>query len=590
MRLGLAAAALLVLASALPAAAQSGQGLLGVYAENRREGLPNFVTEDLVLTGFALVQRHAQQRLEEQTLVPLHTRFVARLAERVATADRDPVSEANADFLAVVAALDRGSCEGLADQAGEECGLAMAAAGIAPSPLWGYRIDYSQLQPRGRYAQEESLRPYFRSVRYAGTVLFAVKPSAATGVDAERAERHAAQALALVRLISADTELADLRAEQERWLGWRFGPADDLTDADLRAVMEEAESPDAEALFAYAQAHDRHPRIIGGVLDAAKLEEGVTAAQAMTGWRLLPSRYAAEVAAFQRLVYDGTGTYLGPAEGKKGPPFGLALVDNRPVKGYPSAIELMALLGSAPAREILERRGEHRFEGYAAAFEEAAAIVSGGEGRNGDYLRFMSTALGAPVPQGAERLNALQAFWTWQRYLDLLYQKQSYTLAGKGMAMESPRAGARLEPSTALYRALAALVAAERRQDPEAPYWTQFAKLLDRLIVISARIDAGQSPSADDERLLNEIDRTLLELVGAEDRPIVVDVHTNPTEGLVVEEALGWAREVRLGPARGARFDHREFKQPLTERLTDAAWIERLYEEAAQGGDDVSVP
>lgn len=588
------AVTLLVFALALPGGVQAEQGLLGLYAKNRQEDVPNFITEDLVLTGFALVQRRAQWALESEVLVPLHERFIARLSERLAAsrqgAHDDPATLANVAFIATVAALNRGQCDGLKGMAAEECSLAMAAAGISQSPIWGYQIDYSQLQPRGRYTQSERLGRYFRSVRYAATALFAIKPTAATGVDTERAERHAEQALALVRLIGADPELTELRATQERHMAWRFGRADDLTDADLRAILEQDEAPDAKAMLAYAKVHDRLPSIIGGVVDAGLLEEGVSAAEAMAGWRLLPSRYTAEAAAFQRLVYDGTGRYLG-RKGEGDIPFGLALIDNQPVKGYPTAIELLALLGSAPARERLEARGEHRFEGYSAAFAEATETLSEeGGGRNGAYLAFMTNALAAPEPPGADRLNAMQAFWTWQRYLDLLYQKQSYTLTGKGMAMDAPRAGARLEPSTDLYRALAELVAVETDRGGAKAYWGQLDDLLTRLIEMSERVAAGQALSKADEQWLNDLDLEIEALAGGEDGPIVVDVHTNPAEGQVVEEALGWARAVQAGKARGARFTHYELKQPLANRLTDEAWIAQLREQTAQGDQDVVEP
>jgi hypothetical protein len=92
--------------------------------------------------------------------------------------------------------------------------------------------------------------------------------------------------------------------------------------------------------------------------------------------------------------------------------------------------------------------------------------------------------------------------------------------------------------------------------------------------------------SAEHEQVLNDIDRTLLDLAGGEDGPIVVDVHTNPAEQQVVEEAIAWAREVRAGTARGARFDHRELKQPLAQRLTDSAWIARLHKERDEADTD----
>ena len=43
--------------------------------------------------------------------------------------------------------------------------------------MWGQVIDYSQFKPRGRYNRTPEMQDFFRAFRYAGAVLFAVKPS-----------------------------------------------------------------------------------------------------------------------------------------------------------------------------------------------------------------------------------------------------------------------------------------------------------------------------------------------------------------------------------------------------------------------------
>ena len=109
--------------------------------------------------------------------------------------------------------------------------------------------------------------------------------------------------------------------------------------------------------------------------------------------------------------------------------------------------------------------------------------------------------------------------------------------------------------------------------------WQPLAELVARILTISATLDRGQTISAAAERFLNGLDTQLLALSGKGDHPIAVDIHSHPAEGLVVEEAIGWARPVLAGPARGARFSVYEVKQPLGERLTDTAWRERLNDQ-----------
>ena len=103
---------------------------------------------------------------------------------------------------------------------------------------------------------------------------------------------------------------------------------------------------------------------------------------------------------------------------------------------------------------------------------------------------------------------------------------------------------------------------------------------------------------------LNNLDKAFLELTGQKDMPIVVDVHTEPNSGQVLEEAIGYPKSIYYGlkksnvvildpgandyglesnaVARGALFTHYEFKHPMSDRLTDAAWQAMLKERQAQ--------
>jgi hypothetical protein len=598
---GAPAAAALQTVAGTPATATA-PGLLTLYARNRAEGIPNYVTEDLLLIGYSLAAREATKALEDQAIRPRFADFIAALATGLAalptataaaqTPDATPAvtaqaTQANRTYLAVLLALlgtDQAAARAAlpAGPALAEFDLVVAAQGIAPSPLWGYPLDYGQFKPRGRYTEDPALAAYFRAMRYAGALLFPVQGSAATGVTPETAARMTVQALQLVGVIAADPRLKEQRDTLEGLLAWHFGPADDLSDADLGQVR--AAHPDAapaavaQSLLAYAKTHGHQPRILGGLVDADRLEPGLTTRDVLTGWRLLPARYSADSAAFQRLVYDATGAYQGGVADADGTaPFGLAVIAGQPVKGYPTYRELLALLGSEQAASELKQAGEERFAGYQEAARDARKVLDAAAGGNGAHLRFLRDALAAPATDRAARDNAAAAFWTWQRYLDVLYAKQSYTVSGKGLELDPARPGATLEPSTDLYRALGTLVAEQQRQAPDTAPWQAFGTLLERVVKISEQ----HQPAADDQAFLNDLDRRLLALGGGTaDTPIVVDIHVNPAAGQVVEEAIADAVVVRQGKARGARLSHREFKQPLDQRLDDAGWRARLAAEA----------
>lgn len=557
------------------------QSLFEIYEDNRQQGRPNFITEDLLLLTYALIQQQAWAQTEREQVQPRLHALLDGLSAAVAD-DADAPGLANREFLALLQALLADRAEGLAGaRAQAEWRLVQAAAGIAPSPLFGASIDYSQFRPRGRYAESPQLAAWFRTVRYAQAALFGVQPSRATGLDAPTAARLAAQAARLAQRLGQDERLAALYTELETGLAAQFGPADDLTVADVQAVLaagDDATTPLAERLQQYARSHARLPRILGAVVDASALEPGLTPAMALTGWRLLAARYTPEAAAMQALVHDRVGRH--DCRGECPTPFTLSVIDGQPVKGFPSVFELLALLGSQEARSALQHTGEDRYEGYAAAYASAGELLAAaGDGPAGERLALLRTGLASAADSGIHIVNraaALLGFWTYQRRLDQLYTKQSYTLSGKGLGpMPGTRAGARLEHrSLPLLEALARLVAHEQARSPH-PARLAFAELLGHCIEMAGRRQAGEPASADDEAFLNELDRALRGLADGGDAPVVVDLHTSAASGEVLELATG-AHAVRSGPAVGARFTIYEFRQPLAERLTDAAWDERL--------------
>lgn len=584
-----AVAVVLMLAGA-PIVARAGLALpapetvFGVYERNRQQGRPNYITQDLLLLAYALIRERAWEETERAELLPRVGELFASLQQAADDEPDDEPGRANRELAGLLVALVTDAAEPPAgERARAEWRFVRGAAGVASSPLFGARIDYSQFRPRGRYTATPALAAYFRAVRYAQTALFGVQPSAATGLDAATAERLAVQAARLAARLGGDGPLADLYRRIETVLGEQFGPADDLVVADVLAVTS-ADAGDGRPLAArlagHAASHDRLPRILGGVVDHHRLEPALTPAHALVGWRLLAARYTPESAAMQGLVWDRVGRHL--CTGDCPAPFTLSLADGQPVKGMPNVLELPALLGSAGARAALTRAGDDRYAGYADAWRrvsghlDADAAADGPASARLAFLRagFDDAATG-PAP---ERLVAMLGFWTYQRRLDQLYVKQGYTLAGKSLDLTPPaaRSGATLEfEALPLLRSLARYVDHEQVVATH-PARLAFRELLAHCIGIAERVQAGAAPDAGDEDFLNRLDQVLLGLAGGGDAPIVVDLHTDAASGEVLELATGPARTVRHGEATGARLSVYQFRQPLAERLSDDAWRERL--------------
>ena len=572
-----------------------------IYEQNRKDGTPNYITEDFILLGYSMIRVDVMRSREREVLAPLLRELISALEQGHAAAGEDAVALANRDFIAVLRALVDGNGEvgeaGDRTRAQTELDIVLAASEVAPSALWDRSFDYSQFRPRGYYAEDDSLARYFRTIRYAGGVLFPVVPSEATGVSAEQAHLASLQSRTFVDLIENDAELAALYGAFVEELTWQYGPSDDLTNSDLRAIPVEPAHTFGQRLLDHARENGIQPRILGDLVDRSKLEPGRTLADVVTGWRLLSQRRTPESEAFQGMVFDGTGPYESLPEAEAADnsiPDTLTLIDGQLVKGFPLLAELMCMWGNQLSCRNLRDQGESRFDAYWDAIGQGRRILASAEGLARLERPLMVYALSHCAGYCEDRLTAMRAFWTWQRYASALHAKQSYTPTGKGIALQPlRRRGARVEPSLAIYMALARMVEGHRQHTPH-PSWDAFAVILDRMIDIAARHDML---SVADETFLNNVDAELKALTGGPDEPIVVDIHTNAARGEVLYEATGLARVIdednrpwsKEGTARGARFSQCEFFAPLGERLTDAEWRLRLQGQPTQEGNPFQI-
>ena len=576
--------------------AQAGEGeprgMFQLYEDNRKAGIPNYITEDFILLAQSLVINQAVTEIEAQVLRPDLQALVEGLISNIKaqTNGPDKIAQANLNFLSVVKALLNGRDQapsapdpGLVQ---EEIKKVLAAKGLAVSKIALQKIDYSQFRVRGKYTKSQDLGRYFRAVRYAGTVLFPVKESKATGINGQTADRLTLQALALSRLLIRDPGLSKVRLRLDRNLTLLFGPSEELGPRDyLQAAGEENRPAPArlrQTLLRISREQARQPGIISLVVDLNALEQGVTVRDVATGWRLLPGRFTPDSAAFQALVYGRVGQYQG-----QGRPFSRTVAEGKVVKGFPLALELMALLGSGPAGERLLAGDETSYQGYGEAATKAKACLAKGSGIPAQGLRIINYWLSrgqAAQKDDLRRLNTCLGFWTFQRYISLLYAKQSYTARAKSVSLSPDRDSAWLEPAPELYLYLQDQIV-DLSEVLESKRLTRMALILGRLKDISQKELMVGALAKEEIDFLNQLDLTLLKLTGGKDLPIVVDVHTEPNSGLVLEQGLGHPglvfRELDGKKARGGLFNYYEFKHPLADRLTDEKWRKMLGDKAA---------
>ncbi len=582
---------------------ETAPSIFSVYADNRDNGIPNHITADLALISYSLLRQNSIQIQEEQTIIPQFSAFLNGLEEaldgqKVALASLPEGATArkalktNVQLVQLLQSLmhpDR--AQSLDEPMKAEFTRVMDATDLHDSYLWGRRLDYTQYKPRGRYTRDAESEQFFRAFRYISGQWFAVKPSAATSISVEECQLQTAQLIQLVELIQENESLQAQRQALQKALDWQFGVSEDLRDTDVVKVLQANQNDDdylalSRALFDHAVEHKRQPSVIDAVVELNLVESDAYLQDVVTGWRLIPSRISVQMATQQALLHDQTGGYVGDDNER---PFGYGVVNGQGVKSYPSAQEWLALISDEDSvlKSELLQSPEASFVGYETAFAYSQRQLGKLEGAELLHAQIVQKGIDAfdagRIAHEQTYLDeqTLHGFQTWQRFLDVLYTRQSYTASAKGlMLVDAKRESASLDAATDLYLMLAHAARVHWRRTAVVE-WQAFAKIMDELVDLSAKTAFGGVLSVADIEYLNNMDRSLSHLTGGLDDPIVVDVHTNPNENRVVQQATGYARLVFkdvLGQSRhrGARLSFYEFKQPAASRMTVEQWRTEL--------------
>ncbi|GAH54359.1 unnamed protein product, partial [marine sediment metagenome] len=227
--------------------------------------------------------------------------------------------------------------------------------------------DYSQYVPRGHYTRNEKFKKYFKTMMWYGRIDFKLKPG-----TKEPAITHGKK-MTLQAILMTDAFLKD----KEAFKLWKkiyeptvyfVGKTDDLyVDDYLKLVKEIFPSPgtvdkyvDQSKLSQFIEeaAKLRPPKILSG---AAFVEEGEFAVSTK-GFRFMGQRFIPDSYMFQELVYgikDRKEILKYKGEEK---PFTMEVIPNvGPARAFPRGLDILAVLGSKRALEILEKEGDTEY-------------------------------------------------------------------------------------------------------------------------------------------------------------------------------------------------------------------------------------
>jgi hypothetical protein len=613
--------------------------IIAPYESLRRDNVPLFITADTLLHLYHIQFDETLMEIEQNEFyIDISYLTSSLLDEAIAQyegydGDLKEAARRNVAYLAVAQKLidpNAAVPEIIAETVAGEMAKINAHAGFEPSEIFIYNEDYSQYVPRGHYTRSEQLKRYFRTLMWYGRMAFLLKgadvwgPSGGALISVYDAKIQTLQAVLLAS--SIDLVVVGQRSGSEIWsriyaiTAFYVGLADDLTPYEyLEAIndifgktFEPTDLLDDDNFFALKTelALLRSPEIFGGTgnvmvtppVTPEALDEVLDKTK---GLRFMGQRFIPDSYMFQHLVFPEVLDYTGDMDPR---PFTYGFTGVRGARCYPRGLDVMSLLGSEQALNILTEQGDTDYTGYQEQFDKLKdefdslgvydcnrnlywgwlySLRSLIEGFGEGYPSFMRTQA-----WDKKELNAALSFWTELRHDTILYAKQSYTPVETSMP---PAVTGYVEPVPEFYGRLLALTRMTRAGLREFDALSAQAKerivnfeaILQRLLEIANKELTNKALAENDYSYIRNFG-TILEgaVVGVEPKGIattlVADVHTHTAEGNVVEEAVGYVDLIIVAcptPDDGSIFfaagpvlSYYEFKHPMSDRLTDEAW------------------
>lgn len=490
--------------------------------------------------------------------------------------------------------------------------------------------DYSQYVPRGHYTRNEQFQKYFRAMMWYGRIDFKLLGFAEDGAPSEIGRKMTLQALLVTEALSRDPEAMRLWRQIYEPTVYFVGKTDDLTVDDYASLAKDVFPGEGLARLADKARQAEFMRQAKGLRVPKILSGAGRSAAGTQGFRFMGQRFIPDSHIFQEMVFGATGP--GKLEpGFKftgaGEPFTMVDLPNvGPTRAFPRGLDVMAVLGSRRALELLRKGGDTAYSDYDGQLSWLSGLYAAttpAEWRQNLYWRWLHALLplleerkaGGPQPFLAgpawrdKELQTALGSWTELRHDTILYAKQSYTGMGKSIFTPDFAYGY-VEPAPEVYARLAAMFRDLRMSLGTLGLATEgipqkleeFETVLTRLKEISVKELASQALNEAEYRFLSEFDGILRSLTRFPPQlmkritsdtdtrmDIIADVHTEPNFGNVLEEAVGSPANIyvlvrddrgyRL--CRGGVFTYYEFKQPMANRLTDELW-QRMGQDKAR--------
>jgi hypothetical protein len=623
------------------------------YQKLKDQEVPVFVTTDSVLHLYHIQFDETLRVIEEKEFYPDLVKFSRAFQQEMqkrydgAGGREKAAYQKGLAFFSVALKLLDPQAEvppAVKDLVNQELTLIEAHAEFKESPIFIYKEDYTQYVPRGHYTRSEELKRYFKAMMWYGRMTMLIKGAKDFGPDAHQpalVSEDEAQAQTILGCAIAGM-LGDLKVDQRTaaqvWermyvvTAYYVGLADDLTPLDYRTALGKVfgntfepgtlVDPDAFLKLKAELVKLRKPAIYSGTGESGvnlDLEPGRQPTREQLdrilgktqGFRVMGQRYVPDSYMLGQLVTPAVG-----GGGNNGAFTTVMIEDYGPVRAFPRGLDVMAVLGSDRAREIVRELGDDgaaNYESQMKKLRDEFGAISAAEWNRNLYWSWLYCLAGLVKPVSGpgwptfmtttawqdKELSAALGSWSSLRHDTILYAKQSYTptvtaeSARPEPAPPKPVVGY-VEPAPEFYARLIALTRMSidglgemKVLDNESMGRLKaLGEILTRLQAISEKELRNEELSEDDyEFIRNFGDRLSAVVAGASEKGqktvLIADVHTDQNSKKVLEEGTGYLRllvvayklpqgHVLIGA--GPALSYYEFKHPMDDRLTDEKW------------------
>lgn len=568
-----------------------------------------YITPDLLFEQTHVLFSESLEVVEKHVLLPDLTAALLELhkvtEEKLNKEEKEEIKKLythNLDYLkTAICLINKDAIIPKTGAVAEELALVLGAKDIKDSPVMGYKEDYTQYIPRGHYTKDPNLERYFRAITWLGRMGFYVEPNPAANLSKEMVSRLVGQATLLTSSFRDKEGLENKFLELDNILTLWVGVSDDVSLFEAKRLMAKAIGKE-EKSFTLEQgilSEENIKKISETIVKEAKpakisatfVQEGTN--RPPFSIKLLGQRFLLDSYVFNQLSFDRIKDF----NGKESPLTLSTTIQGRKVRGIPRAYDLMAVLGSKLAQKELDRLEDSNYSGYKEQMSSTTSEASSMLKTDSFYNLYLSalqsnlTSESLLANQETANLRSSLGGWIMLRHDLVAYGKQSYTTVPRTLNFpeETEVAKIHIAPAGVVFASLTKAVEKiavflqttlkDRKINVTPNPERQAVSLLNALTMLSSQ--AGKELSQEQAMVfLENLDNWAI----VKSEVLITDVHTDTITNEVLQLGVGYPKVLTVDiaadkKAQAVVFSCYEFRQPISNRLTDEGWKKLLSED-----------